>query len=104
MVGDTRGFHHPPSQWSFPQRYRHTYTTELAEFVTLVAHGMSEPQELLLRHVALDAVTAAAELSWRLGRAVKVEDVPGLRHVLEEAHKPRPHAPPEPRPTHRAKL
>jgi len=86
VVADRRGFLHPPAQWSFPQRYKHTYTTEIAEFVALVASGGCEPQEYLTRHLELDTVTAAAELSWRLKRAVKLEEVEGLRHVLTTAH------------------
>ena len=86
VVADSRGFLHPPSQWSFPQRYKHTYTTELAEFVALVKLGACEPDELLLRHVQLDRVAAAAELSWRLKRAVQLAEVDGLRHVLAKAH------------------
>jgi hypothetical protein len=86
VVASKRGHLHPPSQWSFPQRYKHTYTTELAEFCALVASGGVEPDEYLSRHLMLDSVTAAAELSWRLGRAVRLEEVDGLRHVLTEAH------------------
>merc|ERR1719487_1561771 len=29
----------PPAQWSFPQRYKHAYMTELAEFIALVQSG-----------------------------------------------------------------
>jgi len=86
VVADAAGHLHPPSQWSFPQRYKHTYTTELAEFVALVKLGSCEPDALVSRHIELDRVAAAAELSWRLGRAVRLEEVSSLRHVLQAAH------------------
>jgi hypothetical protein len=85
-VASSQGFLHPPSQWSFPQRYRHTYTAELAEFVALIKHGGCESNELIQRHIQLDAVAAAAELSWRLGRVVRLDEVASQRHVLVQAH------------------
>ena len=87
VVANAAGFLHPPSQWSFPQRYKHTYTAELGEFVALVKHGGVEPEELVRRHVQLDLVAAGAELSWRLGRVVQISEVPNLRHVIIDAHK-----------------
>ena len=87
VVANAQGFLHPPSQWSFPQRYRHTYTAELGEFVALIKAGGCEADALIQRHVQLDAVAAAAELSWRLGRVVRLDEVPQQRHVLEAAHK-----------------
>uniref|UniRef100_A0A7S3F8J6 Gfo/Idh/MocA-like oxidoreductase N-terminal domain-containing protein n=1 Tax=Haptolina ericina TaxID=156174 RepID=A0A7S3F8J6_9EUKA len=86
VVASSQGFLHPPSQWSFPQRYRHTYTAELAEFVALIKHGGCESNELIQRHIQLDAVAAAAELSWRLGRVVRLDEVASQRHVLVQAH------------------
>ena len=47
---------------------------------------MCEPDELVARHLQLDLVAAASELSWRLGRAVRLDEVPSLRHVLQAAH------------------
>lgn len=82
VVGTQTGFRHAPCEWSFPQRYRETYTIELAEFTALVRAGGVEPEALVRRHVDLDVVTAAAELSWRLGRPVKLSEVPELRSQL----------------------
>jgi len=95
VVATGSGFLHPPSQWSFPQRYKHTYTTELAEFIALIQHGGMESEPLVRRHTKLAVVTAAAELSWRLRRAVRLDEVDGLRHLLPHAkHSPAPAAAP----------
>lgn len=82
IVGTAAGFHQSPCEWSFPQRYRITYTTELQEFVDLVRSNSVEPEASVRRHVDLDVVTAAAELSWRLGRPIKLTEVASLRHQL----------------------
>merc|ERR1719263_1953670 len=65
----------PPAQWSFPQRYKHAYLIELAEFVALLQSGSgSEARKLetveMMRHPRIVRTALAAELSWRLGRKV----------------------------------
>lgn len=82
VVGTAEGFLHPTAHWSFPQRYEQTYTTELVEFVTLVKNGGVEPEDVVRRHIVLERVTAASELSYRLGRAIKLTEVEGLRAKL----------------------
>jgi len=82
VVATAQGFMHPTTQHSFPQRYEHTYATEVAEFVALVRAKGVEPAELTMRHAMTDAVTTAAELSWRLGRPVKIAEVDSLRDKL----------------------
>ena len=81
-VATEAGFLAAPAQFSFPQRYKHTYTAELAEFIALIRAGGVEPEALLRRHLDLDRVTAAAELSWRLHRPVKLDEVAALRSQL----------------------
>eukprot|EP00927_Polykrikos_kofoidii_P051448 TRINITY_DN45248_c0_g1_i1.p1 TRINITY_DN45248_c0_g1~~TRINITY_DN45248_c0_g1_i1.p1 ORF type:complete len:425 (-),score=54.48 TRINITY_DN45248_c0_g1_i1:151-1284(-) len=83
VIATSRGFMHPTTQHSFPQRYEHTYATEVAEFVALVRAKGHEPEGLTMRHAMTDAVTTAAELSWRLGRSVKISEVDSLRHHLK---------------------
>lgn len=78
-VATARGFNSAPCTFSFPQRYVHTYLTELDEFVEQAREGRPEAEALTLRHVELEKVTTAAELSWRLGREVRIEDVDSLR-------------------------
>ena len=67
------------SQHSARRRYRHTYAAELAEFAARVRDGAAEPEATVRRYAQLDLITAAAELSWRLRRAVKLDEVPALR-------------------------
>jgi len=86
MVATEQGHLHPPAHWSFPERYKHTYTTELAEFVALVSNGCVEADPIIERHALLDQLTAAAELSYILKRAVKLEEVDGLRHHIKHSH------------------
>jgi myo-inositol 2-dehydrogenase/D-chiro-inositol 1-dehydrogenase len=82
----------PPAQWSFPQRYKHAYMTELAEFIALLHAGKdSEAYRLeekeMMRHPRIVRTALAAELSWRLGRQVKLsEDLEKLAEQVMPAH------------------
>lgn len=69
----------PCTEWSFPERYRHTYTVELSEFVAMARARpmLCEPDALVDRHVMLGDVATAAEMSWREGRNVKLSEVSG---------------------------
>lgn len=82
VVATDQGFQHPATEFSFPQRYKHTYATEIAEFVAMVKANGVEPPETIQRHIGLDLVTAGAELSYRLGRPIKLDEVDGLRNKL----------------------
>eukprot|EP00441_Pelagodinium_beii_P014585 CAMPEP_0197660678 /NCGR_PEP_ID=MMETSP1338-20131121/50996_1 /TAXON_ID=43686 ORGANISM="Pelagodinium beii, Strain RCC1491" /NCGR_SAMPLE_ID=MMETSP1338 /ASSEMBLY_ACC=CAM_ASM_000754 /LENGTH=359 /DNA_ID=CAMNT_0043238087 /DNA_START=89 /DNA_END=1168 /DNA_ORIENTATION=+ len=82
VVATSSGYQHPMSEWSFPERYKHTYTTELAEFTAMVKTNSVEDEAIVRRHLDLDTITAAAELSYRLKRPVKLEEVPTLRPKL----------------------
>lgn len=82
IVATSEGYKHPMSQWSFPERYKHTYTTELAEFTAMVKANCVEDEATVRRHLDLDTITAAAELSFRLKKPVKLEEVPELRSKL----------------------
>lgn len=83
VVATSAGFTHPRTQYSFPQRYEHTYAQEVAEFVALVRENGHESEVLVRRHQMTDAVTTAAELSWRLGQPVKIAEVDSLRGHLK---------------------
>ena len=72
VVGDGGGFHSAPLQPSFPERYATAYADSLRHFVQLARTGARESAEATARHAALEHVVAAAELSWRLGEAVKL--------------------------------
>ena len=76
------GFNAALSHHSFPQRYKSCYTEELDEFVDMVRKGATEPEVTVRRHVELERVIAAAELSHRLGRAIKLDEVDENRHVM----------------------
>jgi myo-inositol 2-dehydrogenase/D-chiro-inositol 1-dehydrogenase len=86
----------PPAQWSFPQRYKHAYMTELAEFIALVQSGPgSEASRLeekeMMRHPRIVRTAMAAELSWRLGRQVKLsEDLEKLAEQVMPDHSAEP--------------
>merc|ERR1712113_851011 len=69
----------PPAMWSFPERYKQAYNVEISEFVALVnagpdseAHDLEKKQ--MLRHPRIVKTAMAAELSWRLGRNVKLSE------------------------------
>jgi len=83
VVATSSGFQHARAQWSFPERYKHTYATEFAEFVAMVQSNAVEPDDVIRRHIELEKVTAAAELSHRLGRAIKIAEVEELRHHMK---------------------
>jgi len=77
------GFLRPPAQWSFPERYKQAYAVEMAEFVALVRNSPGPAlvweQALTRRHPDIDRITAAAELSYKLGRQVYLKEVETLR-------------------------
>lgn len=82
----------PPAMWSFPQRYKHAYMVEIAEFLELLKAGPdSEAHKLeqkeMMRHPRIVKTALAAELSWRLGRQVKLsEDLDALAAKAMPAH------------------
>lgn len=78
-VATARGYVGAKSAFSFPERYMHTYLTEIAEFVEQVKARRPDPEAVTRRHVILEKVTTAAELSWRLKREVRIADVDELR-------------------------
>jgi myo-inositol 2-dehydrogenase/D-chiro-inositol 1-dehydrogenase len=78
-VATAKGFLGAKAEHSFPERYAATYLTEIDEFIEQVKAGKPDPVEWTSRHVILEKVTTASELSWRLGREVRIEDVDGLR-------------------------
>jgi len=80
-----------PNERSFPQRYPQAYQTEVEEFIEMVRHWTTDSTENIDRHVSLEAVTTAAELSWRLGRKILLSEVDSLRshvahHLAPAAH------------------
>mmetsp|Transcript_70822 Transcript_70822/g.191444 ORF Transcript_70822/g.191444 Transcript_70822/m.191444 type:complete len:379 (+) Transcript_70822:80-1216(+) len=82
----------PCAQWSFPQRYKEAYTTELKEFITMVHAGRNSDQhrleqEAMLRHPSIVRITVAAELSWKLGRSVDLRDLEGLLAEKDEGER-----------------
>lgn len=82
MLATVEGYTTPRSEWSFPQRYPQAYLTELAEFVEMVRSNLMEEESTMMRHIMLEKVTTAAELSYRLGRPVRIDEVEGLRDKL----------------------
>eukprot|EP00747_Dinoflagellata_sp_TGD_P179253 gnl/TRDRNA2_/TRDRNA2_29778_c0_seq1.p1 gnl/TRDRNA2_/TRDRNA2_29778_c0~~gnl/TRDRNA2_/TRDRNA2_29778_c0_seq1.p1 ORF type:complete len:393 (+),score=50.71 gnl/TRDRNA2_/TRDRNA2_29778_c0_seq1:52-1230(+) len=78
------GFTTPMAAWSFPQRYKHTYTIEIAEFCNMLTQSpqLVEDDATIERHAVLEKVATGAELSWRLKRKVLVSEVDGLRDQL----------------------
>jgi len=82
MVASVEGYTTPRSEWSFPQRYPQAYLTELAEFVEMAKNNLPEEEPSVMRHIMLEKVTTAAELSYRLGRPVRVDEVESLRSHL----------------------
>merc|ERR1719343_754239 len=84
----------PPAKWSFPERYNHAYMVELSEFVALVRAGKdSEAHKLeqkeMMRHPRIVKTAWAAELSWKLGRQVKLsEDLDALQRQVDAAAEP----------------
>eukprot|EP00051_Salpingoeca_urceolata_P010175 m.124012 g.124012 ORF g.124012 m.124012 type:complete len:350 (-) comp16611_c0_seq2:170-1219(-) len=60
---------------SFPQRYAQAYRSELAEFLDMVAENRLVPDEDTQRHVVLERVATAAELSWQRKRPVTLAEL-----------------------------
>lgn len=86
MLATVDGYRTPRSEWSFAQRYPQAYLTELAEFVEMVRDWIPEEEHIVRRHIMLEKVTTAAELSFRLQRPVRVDEVDSLRDHLPGAH------------------
>eukprot|EP00756_Hemistasia_phaeocysticola_P005010 Hpha_TRINITY_DN13131_c0_g1::TRINITY_DN13131_c0_g1_i1::g.113811::m.113811/K00010/iolG; myo-inositol 2-dehydrogenase / D-chiro-inositol 1-dehydrogenase len=82
-VATQSGFLRPPAEWSFPERYKQAYAVEMAEFVALVRNSpgpaLVHEQRSCRRHPDIDRITAAAELSYHLGRQVYLKDLDKLR-------------------------
>lgn len=85
-LATSKGYTSSPALFSFPQRYKQTYTDELEEFIQMSTHAdplkRYESSDMVLRHVELEKVATAAELSWRVRRAVLIDEVDDLRHHL----------------------
>merc|ERR1712032_880881 len=69
----------PPAQWSFPERYKQAYVCELVEFAALLNAGKeSEAHKLeqkeMMRHPRIVRQAIAAELSYRLGRQIRLDE------------------------------
>jgi len=83
----------PPARWSFPERYKAAYHVELEKFVALVKAGSDSEmhkleQKEMMRHPRIVKTAIAAELSWRLGRKVLLnEDL----EALAAKHMPQDH-------------
>jgi len=82
-LATAKGYLTPCAKWSFPQRYKEAYTTELNEFIAMVRAGRSSEQHKLeqvamSRHPSVVRTTIAAELSWKLGRSVDLKDMDQL--------------------------
>jgi len=82
----------PPAMWSFPERYKQAYMVELAEFLALVRAGpeseaQKSEQKEMMRHPRIVKTALAAELSWRLGRQVMLnEDLEKLAKGVMPEH------------------
>ena len=95
VVATDQGHLAPRAQWSFPQRYERAYPSNVRQFVDLVRDNTVEDPSIVRRHIDLERVTAAAELSHVLGRPIRLDEVDGLRsHLSHHLSKPAPGAPP----------
>jgi len=94
VVATEKGFVSPRAEWSFPQRYEAAYPSNVEQFVKMVRSHQAEASPKLQardmisdwdnkRHIELERVTAAAEISWRIGAPVKLAELDGLRHHLK---------------------
>jgi len=92
-VATKQGHLMPPARWSFPERYKAAYHVELEKFVALVKAGSDSEmhkleQKEMMRHPRIVKTAIAAELSWRLGRKVLLnEDL----EALAAKHMPQDH-------------
>jgi myo-inositol 2-dehydrogenase/D-chiro-inositol 1-dehydrogenase len=88
-LADARGHTTPCAEWSFPQRYKDAYFVELRDFLELLRAGpdseMHKKEQVeMMRHPRLVKTAAAAELSWRLGREVKLSE--DIEKMIEQFH------------------
>eukprot|EP00008_Paramoeba_atlantica_P005749 CAMPEP_0201477090 /NCGR_PEP_ID=MMETSP0151_2-20130828/2199_1 /ASSEMBLY_ACC=CAM_ASM_000257 /TAXON_ID=200890 /ORGANISM="Paramoeba atlantica, Strain 621/1 / CCAP 1560/9" /LENGTH=348 /DNA_ID=CAMNT_0047857707 /DNA_START=49 /DNA_END=1095 /DNA_ORIENTATION=+ len=78
-IATEEGYLTAPAKHSFPQRYLKAYRDEMSHFVQMVETWTPEPVESLKRHVLLERVATGAELSWKLKRVVRIDEVDALR-------------------------
>mmetsp|Transcript_16725 Transcript_16725/g.47177 ORF Transcript_16725/g.47177 Transcript_16725/m.47177 type:complete len:347 (+) Transcript_16725:82-1122(+) len=64
---------------SFPQRYPQAYRSEMDEFVAMVREDRAPPAENLARHVLLERVASAAEVSYKMGRPITLKEFDAMR-------------------------
>ena len=69
-------------------RYEKTYKDEMKYFVDMVLRWEPEPKEEMERHVILERVATAAEISWKENRPITLEELDKRRaNEAEETHK-----------------
>merc|ERR1719310_85295 len=78
-LANAEGHLMPTAMWSFPERYEQAYFVELGEFIALMLAGPDseahkEEQHQMLRHPRIVRTCIASELSYRLGRQVKLSE------------------------------
>jgi len=78
-VACSKGHTMPPAAWSFPERYKAAYLEEFMYFLNLVLAGPDseihkKEQIDMMRHPRLVRTALAAELSWRLNRAINLSE------------------------------
>lgn len=83
-LATSEGYKTPVAQWSFPQRYKHTYTTEILEFCAMIQQNLCEADEVVDRHMPLEKVATAAMLSLKLDRKILLSEVDDLRSCLHQ--------------------
>merc|ERR1712083_94208 len=71
-IGNSSGFHSAACQWSFPERYAVAYSATLSHFAHLIRSGEPETALATRRHMDIETIISAAELSWRLNSPVKL--------------------------------
>mmetsp|Transcript_31005 Transcript_31005/g.72045 ORF Transcript_31005/g.72045 Transcript_31005/m.72045 type:complete len:186 (-) Transcript_31005:113-670(-) len=76
-ISNSSGFHSAACQWSFPERYSAAYAATLSHFAHLVRAGEPESAAATRRHMDIEAIVSAAELSWRLNSPVKLDSLNG---------------------------
>ena len=84
LVTDKDGSRMAPIKHWFNERYASAYYSQLEAFIGRVESKTVEDEGDLLCHIVLETVSAAAELSWRLGRAIKLDEVQELRKHLRK--------------------
>merc|ERR1712205_165802 len=82
VMSTSEGQLHSSYKHSFPERYHEAYMKQMEGFVAMLREGRCEPEGEVRRHTNTERLCAAAELSHRLGRAIKLAEVDELRGHL----------------------